>query len=75
MLVIADDFTGANDTGVLFTKHNMTVDIVLHWEQAVPSQADVIVVNTDSRAISSDCAMRRIGRILSQYSTEKKKYL
>ncbi|TCP90126.1 putative sugar-binding protein [Cricetibacter osteomyelitidis] len=70
MLVIADDFTGANDTGVLFTQNNTTVDIALNWQQPISLQSDVVVVNTDSRAVSKIEAGLRVRQVICQYHTE-----
>ncbi|SMB86797.1 Uncharacterized conserved protein YgbK, DUF1537 family [Pasteurella testudinis DSM 23072] len=67
MLVIADDFTGANDTGVQFCKKNAVVDVVLDWRRQNSSRADIIVINTDSRAMSVNAAADRINNILSSY--------
>lgn len=73
MLVIADDFTSANDTGVLFIKNNAVVDIVLDWRKPIAVQSDVIVVNTDSRAVAIAEAALRIRTVLSLYHIENKR--
>lgn len=59
-LVIADDFTGANDTGVQLAKKGARVDVSFNWQDAGSNQADVIVVNTESRALSQQEAKDRI---------------
>lgn len=49
--VIADDLTGANDTGVQFAKYGLCAMVVLDINSidALANQADVVVVDTDSR--------------------------
>ncbi|MBC7084245.1 MAG: four-carbon acid sugar kinase family protein [Firmicutes bacterium] len=49
--VIADDLTGANDTGVQFAKYGLCAMVVLDINSidALANQADVIVIDTDSR--------------------------
>ncbi|MGV6988148.1 four-carbon acid sugar kinase family protein [Testudinibacter sp. P80/BLE/0925] len=70
MLVIADDFTGANDTGVQFCNKQATVDVALNWQnKGHPAQADVIVVNTDSRALRSQQAAERVSAVVAAYQT------
>ena len=46
--VIADDLTGALDTGVQFSNWGLTVQVT---DDPLSSQADVVVVNTDSRGL------------------------
>lgn len=58
LLVIADDFTGANDTGVQFSKRGFSVDVVLDLAEPYHGCADVVVVNTDSRAIMIENAQQ-----------------
>lgn len=60
MLVIADDFTGANDTGVQMAKKGARTDVLLHGLQMGRSRADVLVVNTESRAESCAKAAAKV---------------
>lgn len=70
MLVIADDFTGANDTGVQFCNKQAAVNVALNWQSKSNSaQADVIVVNTDSRAINTQQAAERVSAVVTAYQT------
>ncbi|MFM2668516.1 four-carbon acid sugar kinase family protein [Vibrio mediterranei] len=50
LIVIADDFTGSNDTGVQLAKKGALVTVALNNE---PISCDIPVVNTESRARSS----------------------
>lgn len=50
--VIADDLTGANDTGVQFAKQGLATVVLLEARQASSAAAsDVLVIDTNSRAV------------------------
>jgi uncharacterized protein YgbK (DUF1537 family) len=50
--VIADDLTGANDTGVQFAKHGLATVVLLDARQFSSGAAsDVVVIDTNSRAV------------------------
>ena len=54
LLIIADDLTGANDTGVQFAKQGIRVIVSIRHEQLLQTWADdcqVLVVNTESRHV------------------------
>jgi len=51
MIVIADDFTGSNDTGVQLAKKGARTEVMLTPAQKPSRRADVLVINTESRAI------------------------
>ena len=55
LAVIADDLTGANDTGVQFAKQGLNTTVLFSYTQLQPSHLteDVIVLNSDSRAIEA----------------------
>jgi uncharacterized protein YgbK (DUF1537 family) len=61
IVVIADDLTGANDTGVQFAKQGLKT-IVLMFVPAAPSELDedVLVVDTRSRALPPTEAYQRV---------------
>jgi uncharacterized protein YgbK (DUF1537 family) len=58
LAVIADDLTGANDTGVQFAKKGLNTTVLFADTQVRPSHLneDVIVLNSDSRALDADQA-------------------
>lgn len=60
--VIADDLTGAVDTGVQFRKWGLSVGFLLQAEalSGVSTEAEVIVVNTDSREDPPAEAYRKV---------------
>lgn len=59
IVVIADDFTGANDTGVQIAKKGVPVRVILDTEHIVADGASV-VVDTESRVISGTAAYERV---------------
>ncbi|WP_378955902.1 four-carbon acid sugar kinase family protein [Pelosinus sp. sgz500959] len=62
LLVIADDLTGANDTGVQFSKFGLQTIVLLGSEraEALVNHADILVLDTDSRAEASFVAAKRV---------------
>lgn len=68
VLVIADDFTGANDAGSGFALAGARVHVQFDWDTPLDLHAaDVWVFNTDSRAIGPDRAAERICRVLARH--------
>ncbi len=68
VLVIADDFTGANDAGSGFAQAGARVHVLFSNDTPHDSEAaDVWVINTDSRAISAGQAAERITQVVKQY--------
>lgn len=62
LAVIADDLTGANDTGVQFSKHGVSTIVVFELDalESAIQRADVVVVNTDSRLCTPRSAYYRV---------------
>lgn len=58
-VVIADDFTGANDTGVQICKKGIPVQVVLDAAQVAGSE-DSLVVDTESRVVSPQEAYDKV---------------
>ncbi|QGQ45028.1 four-carbon acid sugar kinase family protein [Metabacillus sediminilitoris] len=58
LAVIADDLTGANDTGVQFAKQDLNTTVLFSDTKLQPTHLseDVIVLNSDSRALISEKA-------------------
>ena len=59
--VIADDLTGANDTGVQFARLGARTIVPLVWHnlRSFGRRADVLVLSTESRAVSRGVAAQR----------------
>ncbi len=69
LLIIADDLTGANDTGVQFAKHGLCVIVSIQHEQSLADLANdcqVLVVNTESRHVSAEEAFARVYQTAEQ---------
>lgn len=67
MIVIADDFTGANDTGVQLAKRGARTEVMLTAQQKPSRRADVLVINTESRAMSAPQAAAAVTQALAPY--------
>ena len=59
--IIADDLTGANDTGVQFARRGARTLVPLDWHDlgSLARRADVLVLNTNSRAAAPRVAAQR----------------
>ncbi|MCM3694019.1 four-carbon acid sugar kinase family protein [Neobacillus niacini] len=68
LAVVADDLTGANDTGVQFAKKGLTTTVLFSYTQLQPSHLteDVIVLNSDSRAIEARMSYNIVFNLSSQ---------
>ena len=62
-LIIADDFTGANDTGVQIKKHGLAASVLLKTDDLSQTQGSV-VLDTESRVISAEDAYARVKEAL-----------
>ncbi|MHB1415955.1 MAG: four-carbon acid sugar kinase family protein [Chloroflexota bacterium] len=62
LAIIADDLTGAMDTGVQFAKRGLrtVVSLTDRLDQQVASKADVLVLNTDSRPDAPKVARQKL---------------
>ena len=61
-LIVADDFTGANDTGVQLKRYGIPVEVLLDGKQ---SPGDIsLVLDTESRALMAGAASRKVKRML-----------
>lgn len=67
VLVLADDFTGANDAGVSFAERGMTTDVV--FDPNYQGTAQAVIVNSDSRAKSPDVAAIIVQQLLANIAT------
>lgn len=65
VMVVADDFTGANDAGSGLAAAGARVNVIIDASQQLDLQAaDVWVFSTDSRAVSAEEAASRTRQIL-----------
>ena len=73
--VIADDLTGANDTGVQFTKKGYNTIVSVLDEKStiiIPDNLDVFVMDTETRELESKTARKRLKSILEKININKK---
>ncbi|SCC33635.1 Uncharacterized conserved protein YgbK, DUF1537 family [Gilliamella bombicola] len=67
-LIIADDYTGANDTGIQMKKRGIAVDVLL----TPTSHSNSIVLDTESRNLCADEAYLKVKKMTSEvYSLGK----
>lgn len=64
ILIIADDFTGANDTGVQLKKRGLNTKVVLEGS-SIEDDGYSYVLDTESRALMSDKAKQKVKNELS----------
>lgn len=60
--IIADDLTGASDSGVQFARKGLRTQVILDW-MSLPQEAEnlgAVVVDTDSRALPGELAYQRV---------------
>lgn len=67
MIVIADDFTGSNDTGVQLAKKGARTEVMLTPAQKPSRRADVLVINTESRSIPAAQAALAVQQALAPW--------
>ncbi|MGB8452626.1 MAG: four-carbon acid sugar kinase family protein [Anaerocolumna sp.] len=73
-VIIADDLTGANATGVLLKKNNYNTYTVMNTERlelSEISESDCIVYPTDSRAADPSIAYNRVFNVANLLKNEK----
>ncbi|HZJ82756.1 MAG TPA: four-carbon acid sugar kinase family protein [Clostridia bacterium] len=77
LLIIADDFTGALDTGVQLSQKGITTQVVVHktmdWNALNPN-AEILVVDTGSRHLEAQQAYRRVFELCKQAKKAGIKY-
>jgi uncharacterized protein YgbK (DUF1537 family) len=71
IVVVADDFTGANDTGVQFSKRDLRSIVILNNENISKSlkNCKVLIIDTESRFDNKENAYRKtyeLGKILKK---------
>ncbi len=66
IIIVSDDLTGANDSGVQFAKHGIpTVVCIDDCQLPDPaSEGTACVINVESRSLSPEEAYRKWGRLL-----------
>lgn len=57
--IIADDLTGASDSGVQFARNGLKTQVIFDWTSIPDEHHDVVVIDTDSRSIAGEAAYER----------------
>ena len=66
LVIIADDFTGALDTGVQFSRNSISTIIVLYRDldfSTIDKNVEVVVIDTESRHVSIEEAAIRVKEV------------
>lgn len=69
VLVVADDMTGANDTGALFSKNGFPAATVLRPEisRRLREEKMVLCISTDTRAAEPEHAREVVRKAVERY--------
>ncbi|WP_366291749.1 four-carbon acid sugar kinase family protein [Paenibacillus sp. AN1007] len=62
LAIIADDLTGANDSGVQLARHGLKTSVLFNMDEASLASYDTVVFDTDSRSIAAEEAYERVYR-------------
>lgn len=73
-IVIADDITGANDTGVQFAKKGYKTSVLMNEIESYNNDNDieVLVLDTDSRMLSPEKAYERVYHLVENLNTTRR---
>lgn len=76
LLIIADDFTGALDTGVQFAEHGIRTRVVVGADAELAHQdADVLVVDTETRHLPPEQAYAAVSGLVRRAKYAETAYL
>ncbi|MED4014639.1 four-carbon acid sugar kinase family protein [Sutcliffiella cohnii] len=59
LAIIADDLTGANDSGVQLAKYGLKTSVLFGQDEEAVQQSEVVIFDTDSRSINKEDAYKR----------------
>lgn len=62
LAIIADDLTGANDSGVQLARHGLKTSVLFDMDEANIHKYEAVVFDTDSRSIDREEAQQRVSR-------------
>ena len=77
IIVIADDLTGALDTGVQFIKKGILTLVItdLYFEvENIPKEIKALVIDTESRHLNGEQAKERVKNVLLKFKNHNIKY-
>ncbi|MGN0746475.1 MAG: four-carbon acid sugar kinase family protein [Aristaeellaceae bacterium] len=67
MVMIADDFTGALDTGVKMSSHGARVRVVPYTAPEAHAETDVLVIDAETRHLTAEEAYRRVAALCETF--------
>lgn len=70
ILIIADDYTGANDTAVLAAEAGFSAFTVLNRNGTYPEQTDCLSISADSRSMPCETAYETVKQICLSFRTD-----
>ena len=73
-LIIADDFTGANDTGVQMCRRGLNTSVIFAG-RSIPADASSVVIDTESRGMEGETAYSVTAAALKQVDFFQYKYV
>lgn len=74
IVIIADDFTGANDTGVQFAKAGYNTSVTSSYCE-YDYNSDIMVINTETRLIDKNKAKEKIRLFLNNLKVDSNKII
>ena len=73
-LIIADDFTGSNDTGMQLQRRGFSVNVFFKKPSVLPADMSV-VLDTETRGLSADAAYEKVKQDTKEIDFSKFKYV
>lgn len=73
LLIIADDFTGALDTGVQFSKRGISTQVFTDFKfsnESIHPDTEILVIDTESRSMSKEQAYQSVNKV-SRWAIEQ----
>ncbi|MBM7632277.1 four-carbon acid sugar kinase family protein [Geomicrobium sediminis] len=70
LVIIADDLTGANDSGIQLAKKGRRATVFFNAKEAIEHGEDVTILDTDSRAITPSQAYQCIASLMNGLKTK-----
>lgn len=70
VIIVADDLTGASDTGVQFVKAGLKASVLFQpslEDMSRYKEEDVLIVDTDSRSMSSERAYNEVSQVIQPF--------
>nr|WP_276541037.1 four-carbon acid sugar kinase family protein [Salipaludibacillus agaradhaerens] len=75
VLIIADDLTGANDTGVQFARRHLQTKVLINKEALIDKDIDILVLDTDSRSSPYHEAYEKVKQALEAVKSYDMKWI